>query len=37
MSARHGVAAKEKFSQREGAAATKKIRKRERCFKPAYL
>ena len=38
MSARHGVAAAEKFSQREGVAATKKIRKSERvCFKTAYL
>ena len=38
MSARHGVAAAEKFSQREGVAATKKIRERESvCFKTAYL
>ena len=49
MSARHGVADTEEFGQREGVAATKKIRKRsvaatkkirkkERmCFKTAYL
>ena len=49
MSARHAVADTEEFGQREGVAATKKIRKRavaatkkihktERmCFKMAYL
>ena len=49
MSARHGVADTGEFGQREGVAATKKIRKgavaatkkirkRERmCFKTAYL
>ena len=38
MSARHGVAGTEEFGQREGVAATTKIRKKGRmCFKTAYL